>query len=111
MPQIAKKKKYDGSANSMEVECALRLWRRSEEHHHLRYTVMLSDGDSKAFGAVVADCPYDEDAKLSKEGCVNHVSKRMSAVLRNFSSTLKAQKRSISGKGKLTQEKITKIQN
>ena len=26
-------KNYDGSANSMEVECALRLWRRSQEHH------------------------------------------------------------------------------
>ena len=104
-------KNYDGSANSMEVECALRSWRRSEEHHHLRYTVMLSDGDSKAFDAVVADCPYGEDAKLSKEDCVNHVSKRMGAALRNLSSTLKAQKQSISGKGKLTQEKITKIQN
>ena len=35
----------------------------------------------------------------------------MGAALRNLSSTLKALKQSVSGKGKLTQEKITKIQN
>ena len=104
-------KNFTGSSNAMEVECALRLWKRSEEKHKLRYTAMLCDGDSKAFDAVVAAEPYGPEIKIEKEDCVNHVSKRMGTALRNIVATSKAQKDSLSGKGKLTQEKITKIQN
>eukprot|EP00112_Aurelia_sp_Birch-Aquarium-sp1_P002811 Seg1311.5 transcript_id=Seg1311.5/GoldUCD/mRNA.D3Y31 product="hypothetical protein" protein_id=Seg1311.5/GoldUCD/D3Y31 len=104
-------KNFTGSSNAMEVECALRLWNRSEERHKLRYTTMLCDGDSKAFDAVLAAVPYGPDVKIEKEDCVNHVSKRMGTALRNIVATSKAQKDSISGKGKLTQEKMTKIQN
>ena len=43
---------------------------RAEELHQLHYTVMLSDGDSKAFDAVVDGCPYGENVKLHKEDCV-----------------------------------------
>ena len=104
-------KNFDGSANSMEVECARRMWRRSEQEHNLRYTVMLSDGDSKAYDSVVADKPYGDTVAIEKEDCVNHVSKRMGTALRNLVATSKAQQQSLAGKGKLTQEKITKIQN
>ena len=104
-------KNFDGSAGAMEVACAERLWSRSVEHHKLRYTAMLCDGDSKAFDAVTKLAVYGADAKIEKEDCVNHVSKRMGAALRNLVTISKAQKESIAGKGKLTQEKITKIQN
>ena len=50
-------KNYDGSAKSMEVECALRMWRRSIEINKLRYTTMLCDGDSKSFDAVIHEKP------------------------------------------------------
>ena len=104
-------KNYDGSANSMEVECALRMWRRSIEVNKLRYTIMLCDGDSKSFDAVVQEKPYGDQITIEKEDCINHVAKRMGTALRNLVSETKAQKESISGKGKLTQEKIVKIQN
>ena len=95
----------------MEVVCAERLWSRSIANHSLRYTTLLSDGDSKAFAAVKALDVYGPDVSIDKEDCVNHVSKRMGTALRNIVRTSRAQKNTISGKGKLTQEKIAKIQN
>ena len=102
-------KNFEGTSNAMEAESALRMWKRSVQKNKLRYTTMLCDGDSKAFDCVVDANVYGEDVSLSKEDCVNHVSKRMGTALRNLVTTLKAQKASISGKGKLTQEKVTKI--
>ena len=54
---------------------------------------------------------YGKDTTLSKEDCVNHVSKRMGTALRNLKDQCTTQGQSISGKGKLTNEKILKIQN
>ena len=99
-------KNYDGSANSMEVECALRMWQRSIDVNKLRYTTMLCDGDSKSFDAVVQEKPYGDQITIEKEDCINHVAKRMGTALRNVVSETKAQKESMSGKGKLTQEKV-----
>ena len=95
----------------MEAEFAVRLWQRSESEHQLRYTTMLCDGDSKAFDAVTESKCYGPDKEIVKEDCINHVSKRMGTALKNLVSTAKAQKESISGKGKLTKEKISKMQN
>ena len=47
-------------------------------------TTMLSDGDSKAYAAVVNDSPYGEDIVIEKEDCINYVSKRMGKALRDF---------------------------
>ncbi len=104
-------KNFDGSANAMEVECAKRIWERSIEKHGLRYTTMLSDGDSKSFTAISKEKVYGESVTIEKEECVSHVSKRMGTALNNLKSESKAQKQSIGGKGKLTQEKIIRIQN
>lgn len=105
-------KNYDGSAGSMEVECALRIWGRSVDQHKFRYTTMLCDGDSKAYDdAICQSKVYGNDIVIDKEDCINHVSKRMGTALRNLASVSKAQKDSITGKGKLTQIKIKKIQN
>ena len=49
--------------------------------------------------------------EMQKEDCVNHVSKRMGTALRKLSAESKSQGSSISGRGKLTQLKLTKIQN
>ena len=104
-------KNFDGTSNAMEVECAERLWKRSVEKNKYRYTTMLSDGDSKAYDAVIALRPYGDDVLIFKEDCINHVAKRMGTALRTIVATAKAQKESISGKGKLTDMKIKKIQN
>ncbi len=104
-------KNYEGSANAMEVECAKRIWSRSVEKHSLRYTTMLSDGDSKSFDAVSKSNNYGPEHPINKEECVNHVSKRMGTALNNLLASSRAQGESLSGRGKLTKEKILKIQN
>ena len=104
-------KNFEGSSGAMEVEAALRMWKRSEKDHRLRYTAMLCDGDSKAFDAVRALEVYGKEKAVVKEDCINHVSKRMGTALMNIVASSKASKESISGKGKLTMVKIKKIQN
>jgi len=104
-------KNFDGSSGAMEIEAALRIWKRSISDHKLRYTTMLCDGDSKAFEAVRAMYFYGKDKEVVKEDCINHVSKRMGTALMNIVASSKAQKEPISGKGKLTMVKIKKIQN
>ena len=89
----------------MEVEAAVRLWERSVEDHKLRYTTILSDGDSKAYDVVKESKVYEPDVTTEKEDCVNHVSKRMGTALRNIVQTSKAEKESISGKGNFTQKR------
>ena len=95
----------------MEVECAKRLWSRSEEQHKLRYTTSLCDGDSKACDAINSMKVHGENVTIEKEDCVNHVSKRMGTALRKVAESMKARGQSITGKGKLTKVKVTKIQN
>ena len=104
-------KNFDGSANAMEVECALRMWKRSIEKNGMRYTTMLCDGDSKSFDAVTEAKVYGPDVEIEKEDCVSHISKWLGTALRNLASESKAQGLSVTGKGKLTHQKIMKIQN
>ncbi|XP_010783816.1 nucleoporin NUP188 homolog, partial [Notothenia coriiceps] len=49
---------FAGSSKAMEQESAKRMWARSVNRHQVRYTEMLSDGDSAAFREVVALNPY-----------------------------------------------------
>ncbi len=72
---------------------------------------MLRDGDGKAFDGFITRKLYGEDINITKEDCINHVSKRMRTALRNIVANSKGQKESISGKGKMIQEKIPKITN
>ena len=104
-------KNFDGTSNAMEVECAKRLWGRSIEKFNLRYTTMLCGGDSKSFDAVKDLQVYGENVVIQKEDCINHISKRMGTALRKIVESSKAAGSSISGRGKLTQDKIAKIQN
>lgn len=99
-------KSYSGSSNAMEVESAKRIWRRSVSNNSkLRYTTVLSDGDSKAFDALKALMPYGPDVTLNKEECINHASKR----LRNGLEGLKKggpDGMSLSGRGMLSEGTI-----
>lgn len=76
-------KNVDCKAGQTEVEAALRLFRRSLEKHKLRYTTMLSDGDSRTFHALTEDEVYGY-IKVEKKDCINHVHKRMGAALRTL---------------------------
>lgn len=101
-------KNVDCNAGQMEVEAALRLFGRSLEKHKLRYTTMLSDGDSRTFHALTENEVYGY-IKVAKKDCINHVHKRMGAALRTLVEKKKAQGGSLGGKGRLTQQKIKKI--
>ena len=54
----------------MEVECALRISNRSVEKNSLRYITMLSDCDSKAYGAVCDANVYGDKINSEKEDCI-----------------------------------------
>ncbi|XP_076454221.1 uncharacterized protein LOC143289180 [Babylonia areolata] len=71
-------KNYEGSSKGMEKEAAVRMWRRSVERNGMRYTKMLSDGDSVAYKAVCDLNLYP----VKKLECVNHCDKRMGTALR-----------------------------
>ena len=53
-------KNFDESSGQMEVEGATRMFGRSMERYNFRYTVLIGDGDSKAYNAVVKMNPYGE---------------------------------------------------
>ncbi|CAN7947575.1 unnamed protein product [Ixodes pacificus] len=101
-------KNVDCSAGRMEVEAALVMFRRSLSRHGLRYTTVLSDGDSRTFHALTEEKVYGF-VPIEKKDCLNHVHKRMGAALRNVVEKRKAQGEALGGRGKLTQDKITKI--
>ncbi|KAL8595529.1 hypothetical protein ACOMHN_000737 [Nucella lapillus] len=61
----------------------------------MRYTTMLSDGDSKAFTELCKLNPYGPDHPITKEDCINHVAKRVGTALRNLVSDNKKRKRAI----------------
>ncbi|KAK8371952.1 hypothetical protein O3P69_016295 [Scylla paramamosain] len=77
-------KNYEGSSPAMEVEGWKRLWMRSIEKCKFRYTTVISDGDSKAYTAIVNEKIYGEDIEVKKEECINHVAKRVGKALRDF---------------------------
>ena len=104
-------KNCEGTANSLEQECARLMWQRSMKKYGCRYTTMLSDGDSKSFGLLSDMNVYGDNVQIVKEECVNHVSIRMGTSLNNLVQECKALKQPITGKGKLTKEKILIIQN
>ena len=102
---------HDGSANSMESEAALKIFRRSEQKYGLRYTTVLSDGDTKRVNNLNSAKVYGENTQIIKEECVNHIAKRMFGRLDRFAGRMKAAGRPIGGrgKGKITKARMKKM--
>ena len=96
----------------MEKEGALTIWKRSIEKHKLRYTTMISDGDSATFPALSRAEPYGKNHLISKQESVGHVQKRMMSHLKavklkpHFSPDGKRVR--MGGKGRLT-DKLMKL--
>ena len=90
---------HEGSSPSMECAGALILWNRSVETLHLRYTEVISDGDSKTISALNEHQPYGSEVSITKHECVGHVQKRLGkrvrAVKKELGSTNKAPKERI----------------
>ena len=95
------------SSKAMEQEAAKRMWARSVAENRMRYTAMLSDGDSAAYKTVCDLAPYGDQA-VSKLECVNHAHKRMGTALRKLS---KENRLGGKGTGRLTERKCDNLQN
>ncbi|XP_077517442.1 uncharacterized protein LOC144128181 [Amblyomma americanum] len=77
----------DCSSHAMEAEAAVRIWRRSQSYDTpLQFKKFLSDGDSKAYAAVVEANVYG--GAIEKEDCTNHVAKRLGTALRKLKEPL-----------------------
>lgn len=105
---------YLGSSGGMEVEGALQIFKRSVPLYNAKYTEYLGDGDTNAYKSVSDAQPYGPDITIDKIECVGHVQKRMGTRLRNLKTKMKKVKlsddRPLSGKGRLTNLAIQKIQ-
>ena len=109
---------YEGPSGGMEKQMALNMWRRSADINAMRYTTLVSDGDSSSFNALQEDNVYDGYAVV-KEECVNHVAKRMGTRLRKLKKECTNEKVSksgkkyrssiLGGKGKLTDNVINSL--
>ena len=93
-----------GSAGSMEVTGAMRIFKGSLAERRLRYSKYLGDGDSKSHLSIKN--VYD-GIEVEKLECVGHVQKRVGTRL----CKLKKNKKGLGGKGKLTDSIIDRLQN
>ena len=73
---------HDGSSPAMECSGALTLWKRSVETRCLRYTEVISDGDSKTIAVLNQQEPYGSGVQIRKHECVGHVQKRLGKRVR-----------------------------
>jgi hypothetical protein len=98
----------------MEVEGAIKIFGRSVINRNLRYTTYIGDGDTKSYQRVVASNPYP-GFEIKKAECVGHVQKRCGARLRtlriNYRGKLLSDGKPLSGKGRLTDKVINRLQN
>ena len=104
---------FECSSTAMEAEGVLILWSRSLERHNLRYKLMVSDGDSKAFTKVKENEVYGPDCEIEKLDCIGHVQKKMGKRLMNLKATHKekqADGKTIGGRGRLSDSVIKKSQ-
>ncbi|GFV68794.1 uncharacterized protein TNCV_1969661 [Trichonephila clavipes] len=95
---------FQGSALKMEAVSATRISQRSIVKRGLKYAHYYGDGDSKGFISVKDT--YGKDS-VTKYECIGHVQKRVGARLRK----LKSKNKNLSGKGKLTDSFIDRLQN
>ena len=97
-------KNFDGSSNAMEAEAAVAIFRRSVANRGLVYSKMLCDGDAKSNQKINEADPYG--FPITKEDCINHISKRMFNALETVKNSNKKELNR-----KLTKPVIEKITN
>lgn len=107
-------KNYTGYSGGMELKGVEQIFKRSIDTRGVRYINFLGDGDSKAYDHVAKENIYGDDCPIDKIECVGHVQKRMGSRLRNLKKTLGKtkliDKKSISGKNRLTDSEILLLQ-
>jgi hypothetical protein len=64
------------SIQILNVSGIVKIFRRSEAKHLLRYTTFIGDGDANNEQALLDAKPYGDDIPIRRLQCVNHFSKR-----------------------------------
>ena len=82
------KANHEGSAGSMEVGGALRIFQRSVEKYGARYINYYGDGDSKSYEVVKNVYP---GVTVEKYECIGHYQKVLVIAFANFLPVLKVQ--------------------
>ncbi|KAJ8034121.1 hypothetical protein HOLleu_20831 [Holothuria leucospilota] len=99
-------KNFQGSSPAMEAATAKILWQRSISKHKVKYSHMISDGDSKAFSEVQYIYGDSAGEAVEKLDCIGHVGKRMFRALDKIKKETKGKladgKTVGGGKGRLT---------
>ena len=91
---------HKGSSPAMEAAAVLDIWKRQL---HLRFTEVISDGDSKTIAILQESRPYGENVVISKYQCVGHVQKRVGKHLHEA-------KRKIAALNKVARQKLKELQ-
>ena len=103
------------SSCAMESAGAVAIFNSSLEKHNIRYSHYIGDGDTDSFGKVVASKPYGDELIPKNLECAGHVQKCLGTRLRKLRNNFKGQKladgKGMSGKGRLTDKIINKMQN
>ena len=75
---------HTGSAGKMKVDGMVRIFKRSESKHSIKYTGYIGDGDAKTFQAIAEAKPYGSEVQIEKIECVGYIQKRMGTSLRKL---------------------------
>ena len=98
----------------MEPHGNLQLFQRSLQYN-LRYTHVISDGDSKTFSLLTSMQLYGPEHPIEKLNCVGHVQKRLGTALRNLKVAYRGRKlddgKTIGGSGRISDGLINSLQN
>ncbi|GFU76702.1 uncharacterized protein TNCV_1495981 [Trichonephila clavipes] len=96
---------HTGSSSSMEMEAAAILWQRSIKECNMRYTCILSDGDSKTFQHLMSLNIYGKGKPIKKRNVSTIFQAPRNRALANEESP---ESHSVM-KTKLTEEVVAKI--
>ncbi len=97
---------HDGSSPAMECAGALTLWKRSVDARHLRYTEVISDGDSKTIAVLKENEPYGSGVEIKKHECVGHVGKRLGKRMRAVKKEIAASNKGPKQRVKVLNERL-----
>ena len=68
---------YRGLSGGIEVDGAMRIWKRSVMKYKLWYTSMIADGNSFIYPTISEAHPYGKKNPTEKLECVGHMLKHM----------------------------------
>lgn len=106
---------HTGSPQAMEKSAVVSLYERSVEKHNLCYDPFVGDGDSSAYREVNKMQVYGPTKLIGKEEDIGHCIKRAGSYMRSLVRDYKGKKlpdgKAISGKGRLTQNRIDALQS